>query len=232
MSDPGTPGAPGSAAAAGLGDQRLARFSGGERWVHRTLGVLMLVCMVSAAFLYLDVLSAAVGRREFISTVHFVSGLLLPVPLVVGALISPAFRADVRRLNRFIPADWRWLRSSALGRRGLLIGKFNAGQKLNSSFVLGSVLLLLATGLMLRYFGAFADSTRTGATFVHDVVSLALIAVSIGHLGKAWADPEARVGMRTGTVSPDWAREEHPLWAAELERQRAGSSGASGQEQG
>lgn len=222
MSDPGTVGA------AAPDDQRLARFSRGERWVHRTLGTLMLVCMVTAAFLYLDVLSAAVGRRELISTVHFASGLLLPVPIVVGALASSAFRGDVRRLNRFIPADWRWLRSSAPGRRALLIGKFNAGQKLNSSFVLGSVLLLLATGLMLRYFGFFADSTRTGATFVHDVVALALIAVSIGHLGKAWADPEARVGMRTGTVSPEWAREEHALWAAEVERQRAGAAGSSG----
>ena len=75
---------------------------------------------------------------------------------------------------------------------------------------------MLATGLMLRYFSFFGDSTRTGATFVHDFVAFALVIVTVGHLGKAWADPQARIGMRTGWVTREWAKDEHPLWAAEF----------------
>lgn len=178
----------------------------------------MAVLFVTAALLYFDPLAQLIGRRELVSTVHFASGLLLPIPIVVGVALSRDFRDDIRRLNRFLPSDWQWLRSSQRRSGSIPVGKFNAGQKLNSSFVLGAVSVMLATGLMLRYFGFFADTTRTGATFVHDVVAFALAVVTFGHLGKAWADPEARVGMRTGWVSRTWAQEEHPLWAAEVAR--------------
>jgi formate dehydrogenase subunit gamma len=80
---------------------------------------------------------------------------------------------------------------------------------------------------MLRYFGLFADSTRTGATFVHDATALAVIVVTLGHISFAWADPEARVGLRTGSVSAVWANHEHPLWAAELARQGAAGKPSS-----
>ncbi|MCX6459988.1 MAG: formate dehydrogenase [Actinobacteria bacterium] len=200
-------------------DGRLHRFSDGERWVHRSLGVLMAICMLTAAALYFGFVSSLIGYREVVSTIHFASGLLLPVPLIAGALFSAAFRDDVRRLNRFFPSDWRWLRSRA-SRINAAVGKFNAGQKLNSSFVLGAVVLLFISGLMLRYFGFFADNTRNGATFVHDFTALCLVLVTIGHMSKAWADVEARTGMRTGSVSKVWARVEHPLWAAEIERQQ------------
>ncbi len=96
--------------------ERVRRFSAGERWIHLTLGVLMGVCIVTAALLYVDPLSALVGRRRLVASVHYGAGLLLPVPLVVGYLASAAFRADVRRLNRFLPTDGAWLRD--LGRGG------------------------------------------------------------------------------------------------------------------
>jgi formate dehydrogenase subunit gamma len=190
------------------------RFSVGEKWIHRTFGALMLVCFATAAMLYFDFLSTAIGHRQTISTIHFFSGLLLPVPIVLGLLASPDFRRDVSRLNRFASTDWQWLRSSQRRMVQFAVGKFNAGQKLNSAFVLGTVIVLLVTGLMLRYFGFFADSTRTGATFVHDAFAFAVVIVSIGHIGMAWADPGARRGLRTGFVTEEWAQSEHPAWAA------------------
>jgi hypothetical protein len=39
---------------------------------------------------------------------------------------------------------------------------------------------------------------RTGATFVHDWLALALGVVLAGDIGMAMGDPEARRGMRTG----------------------------------
>ena len=197
-------------------DARLLRFTSGERWIHRTLGALFLVLIVTGSMLYFDFLSTAVGHRELISTIHFFAGLALPIPIIAGFALSVGFRDDARRLNRFHPRDWLWLKSSDRRLGTIPVGKFNAGQKLNAAFVVGVVCLMLATGLMLRYFGFFGDNTRTGATFVHDLVAFALVIVTVGHLGKAWADPQARVGMRTGWVTREWALEEHPLWVAEV----------------
>ena len=48
------------------------------------------------------------------------------------------------------------------------MGKFNAGQKLNAAFTLGSILVLFGTGAIMFFSSAFPDDIRTGATFVHD----------------------------------------------------------------
>ncbi len=193
---------------------RIRRFTRGERWIHLSFATLMGVCILTAAMLYWGPLSTLVGRRDVVEDVHYITGWLLPLPLVVGAIASRAFRSDVRRLNRFLPGDWRWLRSGARRSGSFPSGKFNAGQKLNSSFVLGAVITLFMTGLMLRYFSAFPDDIRTGATFVHDMFAAAVVVVSAGHLWMAWQDPEARRGLRTGHVSRRWAQHEHALWAA------------------
>jgi formate dehydrogenase subunit gamma len=203
---------------------RIRRFSPGERWIHASLGTLMGLCIVTAAMLYWGPLSTLVGRRELVETVHYTSGLLLPLPIVIGALTSRAFRDDVRRLNRLLPGDVRWLRAGNRRDGSLPSGKFNAGQKLNSAFVLGSVLVLLATGLMLHYFSLFPDDISTGATFVHDSFAAAVVIVSAGHLWMAWLDPEARRGLRTGFVSRGWAEREHALWAAGESGDPAGSA--------
>ncbi|MCU0265698.1 MAG: formate dehydrogenase, partial [Actinomycetia bacterium] len=57
---------------------REPRFSVGERWVHGTFAVLVVVGLVTAALLYVPVLSQAVGQRPPVRTVHVVAGLLLP----------------------------------------------------------------------------------------------------------------------------------------------------------
>jgi formate dehydrogenase subunit gamma len=209
---------------------RIRRFSRGERWIHLALGTLMGVCIGTAAMLYWGPLSTLVGRRELVEAMHYTSGLLLPLPILIGALASRAFRDDVRRLNRFLPGDGRWLRSSRRRSGAFPSGKFNAGQKLNSAFVLGSVLVLFVTGLMLHYFTLVPDDISTGATFVHDAFAAAVTVVSAGHIWMAWQDPEARRGLRTGVVSRNWAEREHALWAATVAIQPA--PGRDGPEEG
>ena len=59
----------------------------------------------------------------------------------------------------------------------LPIGKFNAGQKLNANFQLGGILMMLSTGLVMRFANHLADPLRTGATFVHDWMAYAILAV-------------------------------------------------------
>ncbi len=192
----------------------LARFTRAEKWVHRWTAGLMGVCLLTAAILYLGPLAVLVGRRGLVEQVHVVAGIALPVPIVLG-WFSRAFRADARRLNRFTPADWTWLRNRDRRVDQSRVGKFNAGQKLNASFMTGSIIVLLGTGLIMRFAGAWPVSLRTGATFVHDWVSYAVAGVVIGHIVFAMRDPVARAGLRTGSVPASWAESEHGEWAKE-----------------
>ncbi|MFC5803624.1 cytochrome b/b6 domain-containing protein [Streptomyces formicae] len=193
---------------------RVRRFSRAERWVHRTTAALMLLCVVTAACLYVPGLAELVGRRHLVVTLHEWSGLLLPAPFLLG-LASRPFRRDLGRLNRFGPHDRRWLRAAR--RRdhspgGRPAGKFNAGQKIYAAWIAGAVLVMLGTGLLMWFTDLAPLVWRTSATFVHDWLALTIGFVLIGHMGMALADPEARRGMRTGSVERPWARREHPLW--------------------
>jgi formate dehydrogenase subunit gamma len=185
--------------------------------VHRTTGLLMLFCTASAACLYFGPLAQAVGRRYLMVTVHEWSGILLPVPLLLG-LFSPAFRADLRRLNRFAPYDRRWLRAARrreTSPNSRPAGKFNAGQKLYAGWIAGAVLVMMATGLLMWFTGLLPAVSRTSSIFVHDVLAWAVAVVLIGHMSKAYQDPEARRGMRTGRVDRRWADRQHPRWLSD-----------------
>jgi formate dehydrogenase subunit gamma len=192
----------------------LARFSRAQRLVHRSLGLLMGTCLVTAFVLYYGPVSLAVGHRHAVELVHVVAGYALPAPLLLG-LASSAYRADLGRLNRFSREDWRWLRSRNRRDGSFGVGKFNAGQKLNASLVAGSVVVLLGTGTLMFWTGLVRLAWRTGATFVHDWFALGLGLLVLGHLWFAIADPDARTGMRTGRVPRRWAVEEHPAWASD-----------------
>ncbi|MEW1754339.1 cytochrome b/b6 domain-containing protein [Streptomyces angustmyceticus] len=192
---------------------RVRRFTPAEHRVHRATATLMAVCVLTAGCLYLPFLAELVGRRHLVVTLHEWSGLLLPVPLLLG-LGSRALRADLTRLNRYGPHDRQWLRAALRRRGGRPAGKFNAGQKLYAAWIAGAVLVMLGTGLLMWFPHLAPLLWRTGATFVHDWLALAVVLVISGHVGKAYGDPESRRGLRTGTVDAQWARREHPLWAA------------------
>lgn len=187
------------------------RFTRAERWVHRATAALMLVCLASAACLYLAPLAELVGRRHLVVTVHVWCGLALPAPLLLG-LTSRALRADATRLSRFTPADRAWLRAVRRREPQRPAGKFNAGQKLYAQWTLGSMLVILGTGLLMWLTHLSPPGWRTGATFVHDWFALAVATVVAGHVRMAMADRESRLGMRTGLVERAWAEREHPQW--------------------
>ncbi|MFI5530242.1 cytochrome b/b6 domain-containing protein [Kitasatospora sp. NPDC051853] len=193
---------------------RVRRFTPAQRRVHRATAALMLTCLATAAVLYLPSLSQLVGRRGLVRTVHEWAGLLLPVPLLLG-LVSRALRADLTRLNRFTAADRTWLHAVRHGSPHRPAGKFNAGQKLYAAFTAGAVLVMLGTGLLMWFTHLAPLPVRTGATFVHDWLATALTLAVTGHVWLAVRDPEARRGMRTGTVSRTWAAREHPDWEPE-----------------
>lgn len=203
----------------------IKRFTPAERWAHRCIAILTIVLLVTAAFLYVPDLGGIIGNRQIVRIVHEVAGFALPIPIIV-ALFSRAFRADTGRLNRFLPSDWEWLRKRDRRSGRIPVGKFNAGQKLNAAFSLGWIIVMFVTGTMMFFSSMFVDSLRTGATFVHDWLTLAILIAVLGHIYMAFNDAAARQGMRTGSVPAAWARREHSAWADEVAPAR--SAGGDG----
>ena len=211
-----TGGVPGAAMGAGRLNGALRRFTGGERWVHWGTAALMVICVVTAAFLFVAPLAVLAGRRRTIELIHVYVGFGLPVPILLGWM-SRSFRRDAARLNRFSPQDWEWLRSRDRRSGRVVVGKFNAGQKLNAAFITGSILVMLGSGVMLFWPDVLGlpVSLRSGATFVHDWLAFAIFIVLLGHVWYATREPESLQGMRTGWVPRSWAARQHAGWLAE-----------------
>ena len=205
------------------GPAALSRFDAVERAVHWVNAGLFLALIGTGALLYVAPLGALVGRRALVENIHVYCGLALPVPLAVAVAgrWGSALRADLGRFNRWTPGDRLWL--GALTRRpaerdavlaGVEVGKFNAGQKLNAAFTAGAGLVMLGTGAIMRWYRPWPLSWRTGATFVHDWLALAVGLVVIGHVGMALRDPDALRSMWTGRISRRWAERHAPGWLA------------------
>jgi len=204
----------------------LTRFDAVERVVHWVNAVLFGVLLATAAALYVAPVSAAVGRREVVKTIHVYAGLTLPFPLLLGVLgrWGRALRSDLKRLNRWIPDDRRWL-AVRLRRRDfpfrasqdVRLGKFNPGQKINAAFTGGAIVVMLATGSIMRWYKPWPLSWRTGATFVHDWVATILVIAITGHIYLAVSDPAALGAMWRGRISRSWARRHAPRWLEEAE---------------
>jgi formate dehydrogenase subunit gamma len=196
------------------------RFTRIERFAHRSISGLMLILIATAAALYIPDISVLIGNRGIVKTIHSVCGFLLPIPLVI-AIAFPVFRMNMRELNRFHPHDFAWLKRADSASIAPVIknpepvyGKFNAGQKLNAAFSFGAILIMFATGMVMFFSSLFTDDIRTGATFVHDWLTLAIVIALTGHIYMAMKDTQARMGMRTGEVTQGWAQKHHPQWAA------------------
>jgi formate dehydrogenase gamma subunit len=204
----------------------LSRFDRVERAVHWANAALFAVLVLTGAALFYEPLMALVGRRELVERIHLYAGLCLPVPLVLALFgrWGAGLRADLRRLNRWSPADRRWLRSALAARparertrAALQVGKFNAGQKLNAAFTAGGGLVMLATGVLLRWYRPFPLSWRAGATFVHNWLAVLFVVVIAGHVLFALSDPPALRSMVVGRIRRSWAARHAPAWLAELD---------------
>jgi formate dehydrogenase gamma subunit len=206
----------------------LHRFDRIERVVHWVNAVLFAALIFTGAALYFGPLTALVGRRELVLRIHVYVGLALPVPIILALAgrWGKGLRADLRRFNAFSPADRAWLRAAAAGsryrraevRRGLRTGKFNAGQKLNAAFTGGAGLVMLGTGVILRWYRPWPLSWRAGATFVHNWLALVIVAAIAGHILLALSDREALRSIFRGTISRAWARVHAPAWLDDLDR--------------
>jgi formate dehydrogenase subunit gamma len=195
---------------------RLLRFDAVQRAAHWANAAIFGVLVLTALPLYFPSIERAVGRHVLVATIHVWAGIALPVPLIVS-LVGPwgaRMRRDVRRFNRWTRGELRWLwRLGAVD--GLEKDKFNPGQKLNAVFVGGAIVVFLATGIVMKWFGFFPVGWRTGATFVHEVLAFLFVAVVAGHVVMALTHRDALRSMLRGWVTVSWARRNAPRWARE-----------------
>ncbi len=195
---------------------RILRFDRVQRTAHWANALLFGVLMLTALPLYFPGLAGIVGRRELLVNIHVWTGVVLPVPLLIS-MVGPwgaRMRRDLRRVNRWTRDEIAWL--WALGRRApRIVDKFNPGQKLNSIFVGGVIVIMLTTGIVLKWFQFFPVSWRAGATFVHDVFAVAIFIVVIGHIIFALAHRDAMRAIINGWVTEGWAARHAPAWLRE-----------------
>jgi formate dehydrogenase subunit gamma len=198
------------------GEAPILRFDRVERAVHWVNATLFGTLMLTGAALYAGPISTLVGNREVVRFIHVWSGLLLPVPLLIGVLgrHGTRLRTDLGRLNRWTRDDRRWFRRAH--RRDVALGKFNPGQKLNAAFIAGAAVVMIATGSIMKWFSLFPLDWRTGATFVHDWFALGIWVAVLGHIVFALRDGDALESMLNGSVPARWARTKAPLWYEEL----------------
>ncbi len=204
----------------------LSRFDLVERSVHWANALLFGALIFTGAALYFTPLESLIGRRHLVETIHVYCGLALPVPLILALAGSwgRALRADVRRFNRWTQTDTSWLRlgtksglSRSKARSRLATGKFNAGQKLNAAFTAGGGLVMLGTGIILRWYRPWPLSWRAGATFVHNWLAVLFVVVIAGHILMALSDRDSLGSMVRGRIRRGWAQHHAPAWLAEVD---------------
>ena len=149
------------------------------------------------------------------------SAPILPPPCEeVASDASGRLRRTAGEVDRFDEDDVRWLRW-AVTRRGdePPQGRFNAGQKLNTAFVFGLMVVFSVSGLLMYLQETDAAVRgRTSAILVHDIATWVAVPLILGHLYLVLVNASTRHslrGMVLGSVRRDWARRHHPKWDAD-----------------
>lgn len=198
MSDPQAPG-------------DIERFDLNERIVHWTSAILLISLIVTGTILYIPSFMLAVGHRATVVNIHVITGLGLLAPVLIG-LAGPwrkGLSEDVRRFDRWQRGDFDYFRPSRLPAPP---GKFNGGQKLAAAVLAGGSIVMVMTGIVMRWSPPFPNSWASGATFVHDSIYLVLSLVVIGHILVASSRPLQLRSMFTGRIPREWAERYAPAW--------------------
>jgi len=213
--------------------KELDRFDGVERAVHWSTALLMIVLLFTGTVLYVPTLALMIGHRAIMENIHVIAGLALLVPLLAGVLGPWRQRllADLRRFDRWGAADFDWFRRPAR-RHNLSRGKFNGGQKAEAAFLGGGMVVMLATGSVMRFAPSRFITLATGATLVHDIGYIALFVAVAVHVFFALGRPEQLKSMFSGKVPRAWAMRHAPVWLEEIEgSKRAEASKKEGRDQ-
>jgi len=199
---------------------RVPRFSRTERAAHWVLAATFFAMLFTGLCLSVSAFQGILDRPTA-KAWHIGSAIALAAGLVIVTLLGDrrSLARSAREIDRFDADDGRWLRG-APGRivTGLPAppqGRFNAGQKLNTSLIGGLMLAMYVTGGLLWYGERDTTYRFAGTVMVHDWGTLILMFLIAGHLYLAVLHPATRHalrGMTLGDVDEEWARKHHSKW--------------------
>jgi formate dehydrogenase subunit gamma len=180
-------------------------------WVHASA---FFVLLATGLVLYVPRLSELVARRQLVKDVHLYTGLAWAVLITLLLLLGlrHGLRETIRELERFDADDLRWLL-----RRGGRASRFNAGQKLNTIVTAAFGVLFAISGFLLWYGERDTRFRLANTILLHDGLMYVALVLLAGHLYLSLVHPSTRHalrGMIGGTVDEEWARRQHPRWAA------------------
>lgn len=148
-----------------------------------------------------------------------------------GATMSFFFLIWVARVwkdNRITAIDWQWgkhmgaiLRNSTENLPPL--GKYNLGQKLLTRTLLLTILLLLASGILIWqpwFAPEFSIDLRRKAVVVHAFSAFVALVCFIVHAYAAYWTRGSIRAMTRGTVSAAWAKHHCAAWHKEMAEKR------------
>jgi len=197
----------------------LSRLNFLERCTHF---IRMISCIILAitgiGFAILNFNSIGISYK-LVYTIHLLFAILFGLSTLVSIFIW--FRDSF-----FQKYDWQWIKvmGGYLTRKEIHppSGKFNAGQKAFYWFSTFLSIFIIISGYILIYNEAFSIDTLIGATLIHGLGAVALIAGVIAHayLGSI-ANPGTIGTIIHGKVASEWARNHHPNWFQELNKSQS-----------
>ena len=199
----------------------LQRYDDNTRMNHWAIALLFFAAGLSGlAFFHpsLFFLSGLFGGGTWSRILHPYLGVLMFL-CFIGMYVR------LWRENVINPQDKAWMAKAGEMLKGNKagmppVGKYNAGQKVVFWLMTGSLLVLLLTGILFwhAWFPDFPIWARRIGVLLHAFSAVVLVLTVIVHVYAAiWVKGTTRA-MTRGTVSPGWAKMNHPLWYEEMTR--------------
>lgn len=199
----------------------IERYRDVTRMNHWAVAMLFLCAGLSGLAIFhpaLFPLSMLFGGGPWTRILHPFFGVLM----VFG---FAALFVQVWRENLWRARDTAWLKAAPHlimtgDEKGMPpVGKYNAGQKMVFWAFGVSLVLLFLTGFVFWqpwFANFFPIPLRRIAVLVHSASAVVLILSVIAHVYAAiWVKGTMRA-MTRGTVTENWARQNHPLWYREM----------------
>jgi formate dehydrogenase subunit gamma len=201
---------------------RIQRYSAPERINHW----IMAFCFVFAALSGLGFFFPSFNWLMHILGTPQLARILHPF---IGVIMFAAFLLMFLRYwrdNLIERDDLEWaknIRKVAQNEEVGDTGRYNFGQKCVFWAAIVSLLLLLASGIVIwrPYFaGAFSIPIIRLALVVHSVSAVVLIMVIMVHIYAALWVKGTITAMVEGWVTPAWAKKHHPRWYRQIRKNK------------
>lgn len=197
---------------------RVIRYSFGERTMHTVVAILFVYLLLTGLAFW----TPALYWMAVMLGGGFLSRLLHPWVGVAFFVVVLWMIAIWTRDMRITPADRAWrraMRSYARNEDEAVppAGRFNYGQKLFFWGMLWASVVLLASGIVLWFPSGVSPSlsvVREVAILLHAISALVAIGLFIIHVYMGvFVVPGSVDAIVRGTVTREWARHHHRLWA-------------------